>query len=274
MTRPLSACASALTVLAIAALPARAQSLEQRLPADGEATFSFAAQPDVCGDGENILRLRENRGDGIDFIRSRGSMRGVHRSDSAHVWLGRCEFGPVHVRLSLERRAIASADVRVGGNAAVPSGAVDIGRVAAAAAVEFLLGPAVRAADRRTAGELLLAAVLADSVETWPALLEIARDEGLSRDLRQSALFWVSTAAAEKATDGLVEIARDDDEDLEIRKHALFGLSRRPDDEGVPLLIEVVRTTQDPELIRTALFWLGRSRDPRAIALFREILTR
>ena len=32
--------------------------------------------------------------------------------------------------------------------------------------------------------------------------------------------------------------------------------------------------TGDPEIRRKALFWLGQSEDPRALALFEELLTR
>jgi HEAT repeat protein len=37
-------------------------------------------------------------------------------------------------------------------------------------------------------------------------------------------------------------------------------------------LLQVARTNRDPFVRRKAIFWLGESGDPRAIALFREIL--
>jgi hypothetical protein len=40
----------------------------------------------------------------------------------------------------------------------------------------------------------------------------------------------------------------------------------------VPALIRIARSNPHPELRKTALFWLGQSEDPRAIALFEEIL--
>jgi hypothetical protein len=42
--------------------------------------------------------------------------------------------------------------------------------------------------------------------------------------------------------------------------------------EGVPALLRIARSNPDPELRKTALFWLGQSEDPRALALFEEIL--
>lgn len=51
-----------------------------------------------------------------------------------------------------------------------------------------------------------------------------------------------------------------------------LALSQRSNDEGVPALIRIARTNPDPELRKTALFWLGQSEDPRALDLFEEIL--
>jgi HEAT repeat protein len=49
-------------------------------------------------------------------------------------------------------------------------------------------------------------------------------------------------------------------------------LSQRSADEAVPALIQIAKRNPDPEVRRTALFWLGQSEDPRALALFEEIL--
>jgi HEAT repeat protein len=57
-----------------------------------------------------------------------------------------------------------------------------------------------------------------------------------------------------------------------VRKQAVFALSQRSAEEGVPALIRIARSNPDPELRKTALFWLGQSDDPRALDLFEEIL--
>jgi HEAT repeat protein len=61
--------------------------------------------------------------------------------------------------------------------------------------------------------------------------------------------------------------------DRDVREHAVFALSQQPRDVGVPALIEIARTNRDPEVRRKAFFWLGQTRDPRALALFEEVLT-
>jgi HEAT repeat protein len=50
-------------------------------------------------------------------------------------------------------------------------------------------------------------------------------------------------------------------------------LSQLRREEGVPILIRIARTHASPSVRKKALFWLGQSGDPRAIALFEEILT-
>ncbi len=66
----------------------------------------------------------------------------------------------------------------------------------------------------------------------------------------------------------------DESEDQEVRESAVFALSQLPNDEGVPILIRVVRSNRDREIQKNAIFWLGQSGDPRAIALFEELLTK
>jgi HEAT repeat protein len=79
-------------------------------------------------------------------------------------------------------------------------------------------------------------------------------------------------AAGDAAGQALDSIAADGRGDREVRKQAIFALSQRASDEGVPALIRIARTNTDPELRRTALFWLGQTEDPRALTLFEEIL--
>jgi len=58
-----------------------------------------------------------------------------------------------------------------------------------------------------------------------------------------------------------------------VKEQAVFALSQQPRDAGVPALIRIARTHPEPGVRRKALFWLGQSGDPRALALFEEILS-
>jgi hypothetical protein len=45
-----------------------------------------------------------------------------------------------------------------------------------------------------------------------------------------------------------------------------------PKDQGVPLLIEIAQNNRNREVRKQAMFWLGQSRDPRAISFFEQVL--
>jgi HEAT repeat protein len=45
-----------------------------------------------------------------------------------------------------------------------------------------------------------------------------------------------------------------------------------PKDEGVPLLIKYAKTHKDPRVRKQAIFWLGESRDPRALDFLEQVV--
>jgi HEAT repeat protein len=57
-------------------------------------------------------------------------------------------------------------------------------------------------------------------------------------------------------------------------EQAVFALSQRPTDDAVPGLIRIARTNGDGAIRRKAVFWLGQTDEPRAMALFEDILQR
>jgi len=52
----------------------------------------------------------------------------------------------------------------------------------------------------------------------------------------------------------------------------VFALSQLPKDEAVPELLHVAQTNPDPAVRKDAIFWLGQTHDPRALAYFEQIL--
>jgi len=92
-------------------------------------------------------------------------------------------------------------------------------------------------------------------------------------ETRRSAVFWLGQAAGDAATRGLTELVDDSSVELEVKESAVFALSQLRRDQGVPALIRIARTHASPGVRKKALFWLGQSEDPRALALFEEILT-
>jgi HEAT repeat protein len=254
-----------------AATEARAQSgIAARVNAvrDGEVWMHFASRPGVCGGvgDENISTGRRQHRGGVyiaDHVISTGDgdwdcvegptwvalERHDGRTDGIRVRVARPWSGPGHERVT------------------------DLGLVGAREASDYLMSLAEHETNGSVGEKALLPATLADSVTTWPALLRIAKRDELPQQTRRSAVFWLSQQAGDAITRQLGDFVNDDSEDREVRKQAVFALSQRPHDEAVPELLRIARTHRDPEIRKTAMFWLGQTNDPRAVALFEEILS-
>jgi len=257
-----------LVTLAFAASSAStlaAQSIADRVSRAGDGTvrLSFAVRPEYCGNRGSISRGNNWRNNWGDNDRTRDV-----------EWDNACDWGPG--RLVLEKRdgKIVALLFVVGGRwRAAGSDVTDIGTVPAKEAADYLLSLATKLPGR-AGRDAIFPATIADSAVIWPALIRLARDENRPRETRKQAVFWLGQAAGDAATSGLDSLSRDGDSDREVQKQVVFALSQRPHDEGIPILIRVARTHKDPEVRRDAVFWLGQSNDPRAIALFEELLTK
>jgi HEAT repeat protein len=145
----------------------------------------------------------------------------------------------------------------------------DLGTASIRDAVDFLT-TLVEQESGRVSSDAILPIVLADSIDPWPKLLRFARNDGLPRNVRSSADFWLARGAgAVLGVNG-----HEQSEDDEVRTQAVFALSQQPRESAVPRLIEIVRTSKRPAVRAQALFWLGQTGDPRAVDLFEEILRR
>ena len=136
--------------------------------------------------------------------------------------------------------------------------------------IEYLATLATGDSSRRLANNATLAIALHGDQQASDRLISLARS-ARSSDVRGTALFWVAQRAGDKAV-GTITHALEDPE-TEVRKKAVFALSQLPKDEGVPKLIDVARTHRDAAVRKQAMFWLGQSRDPRALTFFEQILT-
>ena len=258
------AASAALLLLPLAPRVAAGQSLADRVARapDGEVRLSFGVREGICGIGESAIRdVRHGSTYGNFTVR-----------DGEGSWEADCEPGPARIALTKRGGEITRLRVFVGGRWR-DTPATDLGTVSAPEAARWLVDVA-RRSDNKAGEKAVFASTIADSAEVWPELLRLARDEDVSRGTRRSAVFWVGQAAGDAATAGLDSLVDDRDADLEVREQAVFALSQRPRDEGVPILIRLARTSQSPSIRKKALFWLGQSEDPRALALFEEILTK
>jgi hypothetical protein len=136
--------------------------------------------------------------------------------------------------------------------------------------IDWLNTLATGDSSRRLANNATMAIALHGDQQATDRLIALARS-ARSSDVRGTALFWLAQRAGDKAV-GTITQALEDPE-TEVRKQAVFALSQLPKDEGVPKLIEVARTHRDTAVRKQAMFWLGQSRDPRALTFFEQILT-
>jgi len=229
---------------------------------DGRVRLSYAAVPGVCGNGNSI---------------SRGGSRHTNwnHTESADVeWDAECNTGPVRIVADVVRGQVTKLRTYVGGRWRPGGGAItDLGVVSTRDAADFLLSLVAGSPDR-VSKEAIFPATIADSVVVWPALLRVARDDSRPSETRKQAVFWVGQAAGDAITANLSSLVDEDNVDREIRESAVFALSQQRNGVAVPALIQIARTNRDPKIRKSAMFWLGQSKDPRALALFEEILTR
>jgi hypothetical protein len=103
-----------------------------------------------------------------------------------------------------------------------------------------------------------------------PALIQLAKAAPVAH-VRGQTLFWLAQRAGAKVLSTITG-AIENDPETEVKVRAVFALSQLPKDESVPLLIGLARANRNAQVRKQAMFWLGQSKDPRALAFFEEVL--
>jgi hypothetical protein len=117
---------------------------------------------------------------------------------------------------------------------------------------------------------VIFALSISDVPEAVDAIIRTAKSDR-DPDVRSKALFWLGQMASQEAVQAIGE-SLEEDPDTEVKEQAVFALSQLPDEQGVPHLLRLARTHPNPRVREKAMFWLGQSEDPRALALFEEVL--
>lgn len=224
---------------------------------DGVARFEFDARPEVWGDGRHWM-----------YTSSTGKQRGTIGNGCRP-----CTNGPVRVTVRVRNGREASVESQVGGDWKIPG--TDLGHVPSGVAADYLLGLVeASVGDDDSPEEAMQAAVAGDGVEYWDRLLRLARDRSRSSELRSTALFWVAQEAGARAAADIEDIAVRSGEDREVQEAAVFALTQLPEGRSTDVLLRLARENRNPDLLPTVYFWLGQTDDPRAAALFEEVLLR
>ena len=109
-----------------------------------------------------------------------------------------------------------------------------------------------------------------DAAATY--LIRLAESEK-DVELRKSAIANLGRIAGQKSLGALTSTV-DADGDIEIQKQAVVAIGRRPKDEAVPILIRTARNHPKMAVRKLAIQVLGQTGDERAVAFFRELLSK
>lgn len=109
-----------------------------------------------------------------------------------------------------------------------------------------------------------------DAAATY--LIRIAEAEK-DIELRKSAIANLGRIAGQKSLGALASTV-DGDGDIEVQKQAVVAIGRRPKDEAIPILIRTARNHPKMAVRKLAIQVLGQTGDERAVAFFRELLSK
>jgi hypothetical protein len=102
-------------------------------------------------------------------------------------------------------------------------------------------------------------------------VIETARTDK-DPQVRGQALFWLAQKASARVAQDAISRSISGDTDSYVRERAVFALTQIPNGEGVPKLIELARASPDAAVKKKAMFWLGQSKDQRAVDFFAQVL--
>jgi hypothetical protein len=134
-----------------------------------------------------------------------------------------------------------------------------------------LLDRTLAAEGDRELREHAIFALTLSPVPEAAARIRRAAVEDREAEIRGQALFWLAQSDAPEAEVAAFVVARiAADPDPDVREQGVFALSQL--DDGVTHLLRILRESDERELRRQALFWLGQSEDPRALAELERLL--
>ena len=251
------------SVALLAASPALGQSLASRVASAGDRSvqFTYPARPGVCGDGRTYISIGS------------GNFYGTFNSNEAE----RCQPGPARVVIDLADRNVVAIRTYVGAAPATADAVVaNLGTVTASEAADYLLSVASRA-DGRVGRDAIFAALLGESVDVTPRLLEIGRDQNRPLETRRAALSGLARSDSpqlDRIGSALVQIATNEGDVQGIRSQALSVLARLDHGAGIQPLVQLASGNINTWIGRESMRVLASSGDPRARQFLRSTVQR
>jgi HEAT repeat protein len=231
---------------------------------DGVVRVTFASRPGTCGNGRDMIGYRKAL-----FAENFQSIGDWNAPD--------CVPGPVRVELTKTGGRLTRIRTSVGDSFQRAAERVtDLGIVSPLEASSYFFGlvPQLERDASRDKSRLLLPAVLANAGDVVPQLTALARDESRATDTRRHALHWLGLLGDARVVPTLLTYARGAGEERgknDLGTTAMAALASMEDGVGVPALIELARD-RTAGTRKAAVFWLGQSGDPRALATLHTVI--
>ena len=127
--------------------------------------------------------------------------------------------------------------------------------------------------ERYDRDDALSALAVHAAPEAVPVLLDFVRN-GRTTHMRGRALVWLGQTAPFTVSEPVIRDAIEKSRESEMQRQGVAALAQAPHGEGIPLLLELARAHRNAAVQKAAMSWLGRSRDPRAVRFFEEVLSR
>ena len=273
---------SILTAVAVTAITTTAISAAAQIPIaqrisgapNGVVHLQFASRSGTCGNGRDMIGFRK-------------ALFAEHFQSFGEWQANNCRPGPIRAELYVSNGKVTRARTYVGGAWARSSERVtDLGIVSPADASNYFFGlvPLLERSGEKS--RILLPAVLADAGDVIPQLVSLARDDSRIQETRRQAVQWlgllgdarvVPTLVAFARSGGAGPVAEDVDEDdtapgkKGLATAAMAALSFIDGGAGVPALVDLAGSGT-PAVRSSAVFWLGQTGDPRAIAMLHNVI--
>lgn len=128
---------------------------------------------------------------------------------------------------------------------------------------------AVTDADPKLREKAVFALAQSNAPDAYPAILKVAHDDA-NEHARGEALFWLAQTEDPRAKDDIIASLKAESSD-KVREQAVFALSQL-NGAADEALISLLRGDYSRGVKKQALFWLGQSGSPQAMAYFDEAL--
>jgi HEAT repeat protein len=185
----------------------------------------------------------------------------------AVFWLGQRDEEAAHALV----RTIAGDEKETENVRRAAIFALSQGGGAAAADFAFLRSLFDRVTSEKLKEQVLFSVSQREEWDGTRWLLEKARDESQSMEVRRKAVFWAGQGHASVADiSALYRSAKEP----RLREHIIFVLSQQDEEAATTQLISIARDDPDREMRKKALFWLAQKNDPRVTKLITDMVIR